>query len=534
MQNNFSVLSANSCFDRCDNYISFKCSCFVRCQIDGNCCQDFQETCPQTFNQSIARFSEFLQSLQECKYSDYLMISRCPSENPNTQQPSSSFQFDNTSGLISEALQNIAEGHGAVSLLFRQVPVIDLDSGVTFKNLSVYHCHNMSGRNILFWKVYIDNFQFGSHGELSQKSLSQAEFEVFPPVKVEETDRVLKCSKNKKLFYTFYLEVPETQFDLKAQVLKTYSSLCDVCRNNNEKLNKNPLNKDKSSFPISVSFTLNEFVFEPVHSYMGDARFLWLMMSCHDLKAASKRNVSYCQIHECRYFIVKNECKFLYHLQLAVPVEKNLMPGQFVNKLTSYVECYFEKMAGYKILNSSNKTNPTPYFSQRFDRIFYIFNFYLISNTGIDIENNLDIAVYHFKNFASVIKSVRALKSKLDDTQNPTELNTLLLLILVDFPKIYSLRDVFYFPSLTTLDQTKDNIIPICAGLSLTSMDYVFTISDLQCVYILEDKNISYTEKNICLNIFTFSDLSENKCSIIFRSFAWMFVCLFIVSDSTF
>ncbi|KAK6989207.1 death inducer-obliterator 1 [Biomphalaria glabrata] len=119
MQNNFSVLSANSCFDRCDNYISFKCSCFVRCQIDGNCCQDFQETCPKTFNQSIARFSEFLQSLQECKYSDYLMISRCPSENHNTQQPSSSFQFDNTSGLISEALQNIAEGHGAVSLLFR-------------------------------------------------------------------------------------------------------------------------------------------------------------------------------------------------------------------------------------------------------------------------------------------------------------------------------------------------------------------------------------------------------------------------------
>ncbi|KAI8786606.1 hypothetical protein BgiBS90_011744 [Biomphalaria glabrata] len=290
MAKNISVLSDDSCFDRCDNYSSFKCSCSVRCQIDGNCCQDFQETCPKTFNQSIARFSEFLQSLQECKYSEYLMISSCPFQNQNTQQSSFSFQFDNASGRFPEALQNIAEGHGAVSLLSRQVPVIDLDSGVTFINLSVYHCHNMSGRNILFWKVYIDNFQIESNRELSYNSLSQAEIEVVPPSKIEAYDRVLQCVEDTKLVNTYSLEVSETQFDLKGQVLKQHSSLCDICHNSNEKLSKGNLNEKTSSFPIWISFILNKFDFYTVDSNVGSASPLWESMSCHDSKGELKSN----------------------------------------------------------------------------------------------------------------------------------------------------------------------------------------------------------------------------------------------------
>ncbi|KAI8786603.1 hypothetical protein BgiBS90_011741 [Biomphalaria glabrata] len=509
MQNNISVSTNGSCFGRCNNYSSFKCSCSVRCQIDGNCCQDFQETCPQTFNQSIARFSEFLQSLQECKYSEYLMISRCPSENYSTQQPSSSFQFDNTSGLISEALQNIAEGHGAVSLLFRHVPVIDLDSGVTFKNLTIYHCHNMSGRNLFFWDVYIDNFQLGSHGELSFKSLSQAEFEVFPPKKLEEVESLLMCSKDQKLFYKLSWEYSKSQFHTKAKTLKEHSSLCDLCSNHNESIEENYLMEKIASFPMQASFFVDHFDFNYVDSYNGYKKPIWKKLICYNPKNESKSNVSYCEMDGCLdlYVQIRNgECKIEYLLELAVPEDDSLISTKFINRLTFYIECYLKSYADYDIINFLNDSYL--YYNQNLGKIFYNTNFLLYSYTEVDIENNLDNVIYHFTNFATVIQSLKALRSEIQRsyTVSPPDFNTISSLTVEDSPKLYQLPAPFVLPKFNKLNESKDQIIPVCLYISPVFSLLSIPKSNLllDCVYISVERNKVEAitgERNMCLSI---------------------------------
>ncbi|KAK6989178.1 death inducer-obliterator 1 [Biomphalaria glabrata] len=349
-----SDLSNASCFDRCGEGSSLMCSCDLSCEIDETCCEDYFEACFEPYDSTLAMFYKLFNLVEECKYDAYPIVSRCPSDSGNTQR----FQFD-TSGDFPPTLSNLTNGSHALIQLFQQVPVTDLETGFTFKNISIYQCHKMSERQSLFWNAYIIDLGFQSDGEWQFNVFSAMRFEVFPPPE-KLVKSILKCSEKTKIYNKTapsekYQNFVNSKF--KSLVGRLIHRYCEVCSTANKTLKldeKEELENILGAYSVLSSFMPLTDTFDlrvlPFHE--GFQNTFWKSMTCSYIN--TNKDSLVCTIDKCLdkvWSTEKGQCKFPHLLELAVLEEEQLISTAFVNQLTFYVECYLTLYAGYEIVN---------------------------------------------------------------------------------------------------------------------------------------------------------------------------------------
>ncbi|KAK6989171.1 death inducer-obliterator 1 [Biomphalaria glabrata] len=520
-----------SCFNRCDESSSI-CSCSIMCRIEKNCCEDYMGICFEHFNTNIANYLTLLDLVKECKYSTYLIISECPSEKRNSQIFDSDnafvgfsqmFDSNNASIDFSQMFENLANGTHTLVQLFQQVPVTDLETGFTFKNISIYQCHEMSERQSLFWNVFMENFGHQSGVGWQFNPLSEIRFEVFPP-SVGEAEGILKCSDKKKMFYqtapSKYEYIHSDYEILKGRPIDHY---CDLCSTGNEVLKKNyeteELKRLQGTYPVVTSYMPwnNTFKLELVPNLKEYENILWKSMTCSNLNTKENNVSSVCKIDLCNkkvWTTEKGECKYLHHLKLAV-LEEELISTTFVNQLTFYVECYLTLYAGYEIVNMWNDTKI--FYNPRFEKMFYVTDYIVLSDSRIYIHGDNDEMLLHFTHYAKLIQTLSGIRAGMatKDLQKPPGLRSIGSLILEDLDNMHFVYHYFTVPTINTLNGTKRQILPVCANLYPISSYLRLQHLDPLCVYVLKNgdmADVKTTELNSCQNIFTFSNY-QNHCS---------------------
>ncbi|KAI8786580.1 hypothetical protein BgiBS90_011718 [Biomphalaria glabrata] len=431
-------------------------------------------------------------------------------------------QSDKTSNDFLQMLQNITNDFDALSQLFLQVPVTDLDSGLTFKNISIYLCNKRSVKSLLFWNVHMDLFDFKNHKALNRNFLTKVRFDFFPP-RVEQADKILQCSEDMRLHYN---TAPSKNYDkllqLKYLGKKGIHSYCSLCRNDvlTEEDEIEPYYRIQSLYPLVASFTIkpNKLLLEIELIHYSLTNIRWSTIHCSNSNTGDKMD-SLCEINMCKENFWKTEegeCKYVHLLKLAVLEEEELFSRTFLNQLSYYVQCYLSTYAGYDIINKWNVSKL--YYNLHFERLFYVTELIVLTNRAIFIEENQEDEIVHFTHFAKLTRSLKSIRAKMTpkDLQQQPDRDKLEFLTLVDTQNKYLHANPVIISTINTLNTT-NKVLPVCAHLFPILADEN-NFSDLQplCIYVSKgdnDADVNNIDTNICLNILSFSGHRQNELS---------------------
>ncbi|KAI8786578.1 hypothetical protein BgiBS90_011716 [Biomphalaria glabrata] len=445
------------------------------------------------------------------------------------------FDSNNASVEFSQMFETLANGTHTLVQLFQQVPVTDLETGFTFKNISIYQCHEMSERQSLFWNVFMANFGHPSGVGWQFNPLSEIRFEVFPP-SVEEAEGFLKCSYKKKMYYKKSDKYKNIFSDYEFLEGKPIDHYCDLCSTGNEVLKMNyeteELKRLQGTYPVVTSYMPwnNTFKLELVPNHEEYENILWKSLTCSNTKENNVSSV--CQIDLCKEQVWKTEngaCKYHHLLELAVLEEEHFISTAFVNQLTFYVECYLTLYAGYEIVNMWNDTKI--FYNPRFEKMFYFTRYIVLSDDIINIYGHSGEMLLHFIHYAKLIKSLSGIRAGMatKDLQKPPDLRSIGSLILEDFENMYLIHNYFTVPTINTLNGTKRQILPVCASIFPISSYLRLNHLDPLCVYVSKNDDMAYvktTELDNCQDIFTFSNYQNNSFEIIIIVFCFLSVNL--------
>ncbi|KAK6989176.1 hypothetical protein BgiMline_012375 [Biomphalaria glabrata] len=421
-------------------------------------------------------------------------------------------------------LQNITDGSEDISQLFQQVPVTDLDSGLTFKNISIYLCNKRSVRSLLFWNVHMNLFDLKDRKALPPNLLSQVRYKFFPP-RVKQADKILKCSQDMRLHYK---KAPSKNYDkllqLKYLGKKGIHIYCSLCQNSDDALTEKDeietYERIEALFPVMASFTFEHNTFylqiqiiPELYNGIG-----WKSILCSNTNKELKLS-SQCEINACDVHFGKSkegECKYLFDFKLAVLEEEKQISRTFLNKLSYYVQCYLSTYAGYEIINKGNASKI--YYNLQFERLFYVTEFIVLTNRIILIETNEEDELFHFRHFAKLTRSLVSVRAKMTtkDLQPPPDWDKLEFFEIIGTQYKYLLSNDKIMTSINTLNRTQ-KLIPVCAQFFPT---FAFVSGFLQvepvCIYVsktVNDADGNRADDNGCLNIFTLSGFRHIELS---------------------
>ncbi|KAI8786581.1 hypothetical protein BgiBS90_011719 [Biomphalaria glabrata] len=508
-------LTNSSCLDRCDYRTENMCSCDVTCQLEANCCTDYLNVCSQPYDLTLINFAKFFEVVHECEYSTYLIISECLYEDDNMTHPS--WEYESNLNNFSQTIPNVAEDSSALVQLLQHVPVTDLDSGFTFKNLRIYLCNKRSAESILFWNMYLSSFELINQRELPSKILSLVKFQVFPPA-LKQTSTILQCSSNRKLYYR---SPPSDKFNkllharyLGMKDLHSYCYLCDFVKDAQEITENDILKRIESEHAVRASVTIKpeniQFEMDLLHPEREDAP--WTSMTCSDANLKDKIG-TLCRMNLCHrdaYKTEQAECRHLNVIKIAVPEDENLISRTLLTKLPNYVQCYIATYTDYEIYHNWNASEM--YYSRRFEKMFYVAGVIVLLYEKMYIPLTLEDEIFYFTHFAKVVQSLVTVRARMrpEDLEPAPDWTTLNPFDTVDLSSKDLFPSSFTGPNLNTLKEKKEHIIPVCANFDWWPLSKVNDFSRLTtyCVYVLEsggaglEKN---SEKNTCLNMFTYS-----------------------------
>ncbi|KAI8786576.1 hypothetical protein BgiBS90_011714 [Biomphalaria glabrata] len=431
-------------------------------------------------------------------------------------------QSRKTSNDLLQMLQNITNSSDALNQLFLQVPVTDLDSGLTFKNISIYLCNKRSVKSLLLWNVHMELFKFENHKVLLQSLLSQVQYTFLPP-RVKMAEKILQCSEDMRLHYK---TAPSKNYDkllqLKYMGKKDIHSYCSLCLNDalTEEDEIDPYYRIQSLYPLVASFTIKpnklQLEIELIHYSITNIR--WSTIHCSNSNTGDKMD-SLCEINMCKENFWKTEegeCKYVHLLKLAVLEEEELFSRTFLNQLSYYVQCYLSTYAGYGIINKWNVSKL--YYNLQFEGLFYVTELIVLANKETYPERNEVDEIVHFTHFAKLIRSLKSIRAQMTpkDLQTPPDKNTLDILEFGGTQYKYLVPNSLIMTTINTLNRTK-NIIPVCARLSPIQVNHKnFSRPPPLCVYVSKGDNdidLESTDTNVCLTVLTGSGHKHKELS---------------------
>ncbi|KAK6989208.1 death inducer-obliterator 1 [Biomphalaria glabrata] len=514
--NDFAPLNGK-CVDRCGDLSQSHCSCDVRCKVTGNCCRDFQQACPEVFEESVTVFRDFVHLIQECDPNGYLLISECPNDKRNTK-----FVIDEEANIASKSTSS-----RMVFRLFHKIPVTDLNSGFTFKNLSIFKCNSMPDANLTYWKINFDKFDLSKQGELTNDALLKVDFSIFPPSKLQMSKRNTLCSSEKSTSKKLKESQDATRY-LSTSLLKGFDSLCGLCSKNHVPTADKSRSgfRHQFTFPILASLEKNQLIFQIEASYAGSEIIPWYYLNCSDSTKGNTGNVTYvteCSVLSCNINFEKRpdgQCKRIYILQLALPEDDVPMTNLFLQHLSYFLECYLTTYAGYDVFDRWHISEQL--YNSDLQREFYVTQLLLFSVTEISISKNLDSTLKYFTHFAKAFHYLRWYRTTLNisKVQTSDEKPTLRSFNFENLPIFHMNSHFFVSPS---TNEKKTTLLPVCArfvpksSLKYPALDDVF----LECAFMSDGRGFfSYQEQKLashndtCLRIFNFPKNIGKKLSV--------------------
>ena len=170
-----------SCRDRCGQSRTLPCSCDARCVVYNNCCLDVLQFCPETVSYGRRRFAGQIEAGVVCK-SDFLFVANCPNMNEtsdrNDNESIMSYRSDDPAIFETMLEANVSTTHNGFWRALRQAPVLELSTGISYLNLSVFACFNRNLSDFVFWDVKFPAKEFISITTLSSMIGSLSTYQV--------------------------------------------------------------------------------------------------------------------------------------------------------------------------------------------------------------------------------------------------------------------------------------------------------------------------------------------------------------------
>ncbi|GFN74499.1 hypothetical protein PoB_000100500 [Plakobranchus ocellatus] len=233
-----------TCEGRCDNKISFPCSCSATCVVYGTCCENLSQDCPRVWEEGQFLFDQIRGSDFVCDadFKIYKIVS-CPgfieskeigssnSETPmmrieNVRNTAVNTTPDTKDSTVSSSTSLTEADKQILEPLWQRLikaltagPVTDSNTGLTFNSKAIYDCLGMSPKTAMPWSVKL-RYNTKSPTKLEDVDNFQTLEEYYP-----------KFDKN---IFMAHLCVPDVidTCELTADLEKVSARNEDKCKNN--------------------------------------------------------------------------------------------------------------------------------------------------------------------------------------------------------------------------------------------------------------------------------------------------------------
>ncbi|GFR92945.1 hypothetical protein ElyMa_002631200 [Elysia marginata] len=163
-----------TCRGRCGQKIAFPCGCSASCVVYDTCCQDMAQDCPHVLRKGLLKFRHLMMTEKLCEDENPVyMITSCPEVgrqqyNQEQQGAGTGRTNEHTTGTslkkIPRSLSLSNERSGSEEKTLRKfhhamllsAPVTDATTGFTFKNKTIYDCHNAPTDAYFRWSLQIE------------------------------------------------------------------------------------------------------------------------------------------------------------------------------------------------------------------------------------------------------------------------------------------------------------------------------------------------------------------------------------------
>ena len=143
-----------TCRNRCGEVSNYPCSCNKRCMVNGNCCPDFAENCPDVRDKAGEISSQFPMSVEtECSFTGYRMIFRC-----GTYYEPGNYLYDKLELSPQEKVDTLIRN-------IRHIPYTDSVTGISYINKYIFNCntnHTLSKGVPWKYNIALEDFDFKS------------------------------------------------------------------------------------------------------------------------------------------------------------------------------------------------------------------------------------------------------------------------------------------------------------------------------------------------------------------------------------
>ncbi|KAI8773624.1 hypothetical protein BgiBS90_026042 [Biomphalaria glabrata] len=138
----------DSCRDICGKWQALPCSCDPKCLVFGNCCEDFDVECSGIAKESQSKYAGLLHSEVKCINSIFVITSCSVADTKNQNFTS----LDRMKELDVQTKQ----GELFADFLLNETPVLDVSTGLSFINKTVFSCNGGNLSNALNWNIIVN------------------------------------------------------------------------------------------------------------------------------------------------------------------------------------------------------------------------------------------------------------------------------------------------------------------------------------------------------------------------------------------
>ncbi|KAI8773625.1 hypothetical protein BgiBS90_026043 [Biomphalaria glabrata] len=147
----YELQKEESCQNICGKWQDLPCSCDPKCLVFGNCCEDFDVECSGMAEESKSKYAGLLHSEVKCINSIFVITS-CSVADSGSQNSTS---LERMKKLDVQTKQ----GELFIDFLLNDTPVLDISTGFSFINKTVFSCNRGNLSNALNWDIIVKTFE---------------------------------------------------------------------------------------------------------------------------------------------------------------------------------------------------------------------------------------------------------------------------------------------------------------------------------------------------------------------------------------
>ncbi|GFS09009.1 hypothetical protein ElyMa_001287700 [Elysia marginata] len=326
--------SPMSCSQRCGEDASYPCSCNERCVVHKTCCRDLATTCPDVYSLALVKFRHLLSVAVGCDtMTSVLMVQSCP-KIKGDRNPKQKTLINNKNS------QNVYNGKEIMSNILSNAPVTDYESGIIYKNSSIYECNQQnkfagisqtSAVSTKAWVIQVGIFQENRYRMNHEQQLDMSTYSYIPPASplltsasLCYTQETLSCIS--KFFAAFsvqetfcntsvsdYYKLRKNMLSIPREYELIADHICDVCLSSYQ--NAPGLGDRHFLYGFRVLMSMSRIpgyaVFDVPEDLRGDGfkqPVPWWSWTCEISDRMDLESSKSCRVSQCdpRFFLTKD------------------------------------------------------------------------------------------------------------------------------------------------------------------------------------------------------------------------------------